>query len=160
MPEWMGFRRRQCQMCRVRCGDQNLTHLNFNITCNFCPTGKFIVDNSTVDTEHISCNFCPLGREYINRTTFCSICHAGQFQNSSDTPSATCKYCASGQFLLDQATNFDEGLPRFLQPRRVVHQQPSTFYFHGHVGVLHLSGGGVEGGENNTAQYIIQPGKN
>ena len=83
---------------------QPLVHLNYTVTCAMCPTGLYIDDPATIDIMHsslASCLACPKGREFVNRTTECTICAAGRFQNSSTKPGAVCSSCPSGRYLLD-----------------------------------------------------------
>ena len=68
--------------------------------CQHCPTGRVVVDLATTATLHDAiedCSFCEKGRYFINKTTKCSICTVGQFQNRTSVPSVQCTACPPGK---------------------------------------------------------------
>jgi hypothetical protein len=81
---------------------QTIPHLDITIKCQDC-IGTYITDNGGTDTEHDSlsdCKSCPAGREFVNITTECRVCDAGQYQDSNDKSSPSCTACI-GTYITD-----------------------------------------------------------
>ena len=91
----------------------NTNHFSFtspititsNVTCKNCDSGRYIVKGD--DTQHDSiddCKYCMAGKEFVSATSFCTVCSAGQYQSSSNTPNAVCQSCM-GSYILDDKKN-------------------------------------------------------
>ena len=48
------------------------------------------------------------GKQFTSKTTSCTICVAGKYQNQQDTPSTICGDCPTGRYLIDTATSETE----------------------------------------------------
>lgn len=80
---------------------QPTLHLDLSVTCQDC-VGRYILDNSTKDTEHdseLDCKFCAAGTKFISTTTECKICGAGTYQAVNNIASVSCKSCPIGRYL-------------------------------------------------------------
>jgi len=84
---------------------QPLEHLDVDLTCTDCPSGRWYVDDDGQDKkyhdEESDCKQCPIGFEFNTSTTPCQICQAGRYQDDGATDDLECKLCPKNTFLED-----------------------------------------------------------
>ena len=80
-----------------------LPHLDLNIQCKDCPTGRYIEDEAIDETKHESetnCLHCPRGYEFENKSK-CQVCGFSKYQDQSNVASVTCKTCPADSYITD-----------------------------------------------------------
>ena len=80
-----------------------LPHLDLNIQCNDCPTGRYIEDEGEDETKHTAetnCLYCPRGYEFVTKTK-CQVCGFSTYQDQSDFADVKCKTCPENTFITD-----------------------------------------------------------
>jgi hypothetical protein len=95
-----------CTVCQGA-SYQPIVHLDFNIACQTCSSGRYMLINNDDDTKHDTedkCLYCPIGHEYTSSTTKCNICSAGRYQDEKTAVGLECKYCPEGRFNGDEKT--------------------------------------------------------
>ena len=83
--------------------DTLLPHLDLNIQCKDCPTGRYIEDEAIDETKHESetnCLHCPRGYEFENKSK-CQVCGFSKYQDQSDLANVMCKICPENKFIAD-----------------------------------------------------------
>ena len=67
--------------------------------CGDCPTGRYLTDTATIETEHdaqTDCLFCVKGKQFTSKTTICTDCEIGKYQDQTTAASVTCDFCPIG----------------------------------------------------------------
>ena len=70
-----------------------------SVICSNCPNGRYLVDAGTTTAAHEredQCLFCIKGKQFKDKTSECTICEAGTYQNRNDATSAICSRLLKG----------------------------------------------------------------
>ena len=123
-----GNRKKHNASCKM-CAPGQFTYTR---GCRHCPPGKFAPDHGAIGCQVCPgglissagaaiCSRCPAGFKPHSKTSNacercpvgrfgtifaeCKICNYGQYRNSSDTRYTSCRKCAAGKFLADDAND-------------------------------------------------------
>ena len=94
-----------CSICEA--GTYQHQNTAASVECSDCPTGRYLVDGGSTKDAHadvFQCLFCSAGTQFTVKTTLCSVCGAGKYQDQNTEASIECSDCPTGRYLVDVGT--------------------------------------------------------